>query len=777
MSNFGVSCIPPQKIVITDDAGLERTSVVGPFSEGASFVLRCDVFGGKPVPQVTWYRNDVPVSSSKATTTILPSSSLGSSAFGSGSTRVRSELTITHLTRDDVHSELTCRASNNNKTAPLAATLHVDMNFGPLDVRILGPHQPLSAGRRYELLCQSCGSRPPASITWWRNGERLDRTKETTSSDGNTTTSTLSFIASKEDAGKYLSCRAENPVVNADGLEDGWRLEIQYTPEAKIILGTNLNPDNIREGTDVYFDCLINAHPNVYKVEWRHNGRILNHNVGLGIIISNQSLVLQGVSRATAGNYTCVGFNTEGDGESNIFYLNVLFAPTCKPKQTKVHGIAKQEKAQIMCEVEANPSDVTFRWTFNNSAESIDVAVSHISRVGTTSIVSYTPMTELDYGTLLCWATNRIGHQRVPCVYHIIAAGRPDQVHNCSIAYISMTSFAVRCNEGFNGGLPQSFMLEVRESHTQEMRANMTSPVARFNVTNGLEPGAHYQAAVYAYNPKGKAEPVILQAATLRLPEKQLTSEKDRPRNGFRFTPMMSVLIGVISALLIVALVVIIVLRFQCTQTADGRRNKRHKVQRNAGGSPISKHDSSAGDGNESDEKNPDIIPQPVDSDEQTDFLRKRQHISTIETSSPTRSLLHQQPGGANGPSGYMGYCTLRNGMPIQEYPQQKMHVTPGGVMSGSFPGGGCTLPRQHWPTYSGAIAGVRHLQAVPTGIYPLQAQCRPSPVQHTMPMPRVPPIAAPRAEQPPIPLQPLSSEEEPTVDTPLMVKKRESSV
>lgn len=89
-----------------------------------------------------------------------------------------------------------------------------------------------------------------------------------------------------------------------------------------------------------------------------------------------------------------------------------------------------------------------------------------------------------------------------------------------------MTSFAVRCNEGFNGGLPQSFMLEVRESHTQEMRANMTSPVARFNVTNGLEPGAHYQAAVYAYNPKGKAEPVILQAATLRLPEKQLTSEK-----------------------------------------------------------------------------------------------------------------------------------------------------------------------------------------------------------------------------------------------------------
>lgn len=42
---------------------------------------------------------------------------------------------------------------------------------------------------------------------------------------------------------------------------------------------------------------------------------------------------------------------------------------------------------------------------------------------GTSSIVTYTPMTELDYGTLLCIASNRIGRQRVPCVYHVIAAG------------------------------------------------------------------------------------------------------------------------------------------------------------------------------------------------------------------------------------------------------------------------------------------------------------------------------------------------------------------
>lgn len=33
-------------------------------------------------------------------------------------------------------------------------------------------------------------------------------------------------------------------------------------------------------------------------------------------------------------------------------------------------------------------------------------------------------MTELDYGTLLCSATNKIGKQKHPCIFHIIAAGR-----------------------------------------------------------------------------------------------------------------------------------------------------------------------------------------------------------------------------------------------------------------------------------------------------------------------------------------------------------------
>ena len=44
--------------------------------------------------------------------------------------------------------------------------------------------------------------------------------------DGNVTLSVIQYVPSVRDAGKYMSCRAENPELPESSLEDGWKLII-----------------------------------------------------------------------------------------------------------------------------------------------------------------------------------------------------------------------------------------------------------------------------------------------------------------------------------------------------------------------------------------------------------------------------------------------------------------------------------------------------------------------------------------------------------------------
>lgn len=38
-------------------------------------------------------------------------------------------------------------------------------------------------------------------------------------------------------------------------------------------------------------------------------------------------------------------------------------------------------------------------------------------------MLRYTPVADLDYGTLSCWAENNIAVQSVPCLFQVVAAG------------------------------------------------------------------------------------------------------------------------------------------------------------------------------------------------------------------------------------------------------------------------------------------------------------------------------------------------------------------
>ena len=171
--------MPPKELLIMDVEGQKLEGVIGPYDEGSNVILICEAEGGmlllrvlsillfdvldhclleligahfsnsfvfvfvtiqfihlssfihsfivcfcvfskhckqntgKPSPSVNWYQANRLIDS---TYTIGPHG------------LVRNELNIRNLNRSDFMSILTCRASNNNVTEPISATVILDMN-------------------------------------------------------------------------------------------------------------------------------------------------------------------------------------------------------------------------------------------------------------------------------------------------------------------------------------------------------------------------------------------------------------------------------------------------------------------------------------------------------------------------------------------------------------------------------------------------------------------------------------------------------------------------
>ncbi|KAL1513805.1 hypothetical protein ABEB36_003164 [Hypothenemus hampei] len=625
--------IPTEKLKIIEGQSDNHIKdyKLGPFNEGSSVNITCEATGGRPLPKVTWWLENALLDESME----YVHSELGDPEEPNPRriTKVRNVLNVEKVDRKTLHSVFTCQATNSRLVHPISSTITLDVNLKPLWVKLRGDNKPLSAGYTYELECEVVGSRPAPTITWWKGSTQMKNTRETTSPDGNVTTSVLTFVPTVEDGGKYLSCRGQQPLIPDSGIEDGWKLDIHHVPLVTLELGSTLNGSVIREGVDVYFECNIKSNPWVSRVSWKHNGKPLYNNFAEGTIVSNQSLVLQSITTARSGHYTCVGRNMEGDGESNQVLLDVKYVPVCRPGQPKIFGVARHEAAKIACEVEANPSDVRFNWKFNNSADAVDISPEQIYTEKARSIAKFTPVSEQDYGTLLCWGANDIGVQKDPCVFYITPAGKPDPLTNCSASNQTSDSLYIECTEGFDGGLQQFFVMEVFENLHRKLVSNVTSRLPIFTVM-GLESGAGFDITLYAANKKGRSSVTQLIAYTLKGAEKHTAATPVL----LQITPLLGALIGLVASLILVAIIIVVVIRLRGGGDRDdkdyddgglsssGRRCVAGNNSDKASTEPLNKDMNDSVDSLE--EKNPDIIPQNNAEDEYQDEERAFERLN-----------------------------------------------------------------------------------------------------------------------------------------------------
>ncbi|XP_076758356.1 nephrin isoform X2 [Xylocopa sonorina] len=512
--NFKVNLtviVPPAKPIIYDAKRRDMSKLLEAYPEGADLFLVCEVHGGKPSPRVAWFLESRIIDA--------PSEIRETQGPGGETNLVTiTNVTVKGLARNHYHAKLYCKATNTNLIPPSTTAVTIEIHMKPLKVEIIGKDKILSAGKRYETRCQSTGSKPPAVLTWWKASKQLKRTSKNFQEDG-TSISVLQWTPSIEDEGKFLVCRATNPKLQETGLEDRWKLKVHFAPLVTLKMGSPLDSKSIKEGDDVYFECNVRANPRAYKLSWFHDEEELRYNVTAGIVLSDHSLVLQSITRDSAGRYTCTAVNVEGRASSNAVNLEIMFAPICKRVRNsttlhssslnaheRVQGASKHETISLVCEVEASPTSVTFYWTFNTTGDLTDIPSTKYSNEGTSSRLDYTPSSDMDYGTLGCWASNLVGPSKQPCLYRVIAAGKPYPLQNCTVHDRTGSSWIrISCVEGYDGGLPQRFVAEVNDQ-----RVESANPFWELELR---EPTT---VALYAVNIKGSSDPVIMEGEALK---------------------------------------------------------------------------------------------------------------------------------------------------------------------------------------------------------------------------------------------------------------------
>ncbi|KAK7078204.1 hypothetical protein SK128_007803 [Halocaridina rubra] len=174
------------------------------------------------------------------------------------------------------------------------------------------------------------------------------------------------------------------------------------------------------------------------------------------------------------------------------------------------------------------------------------------------------------------------------CLGLAVEKCKPDPPHNCRAFDVTISSLQVSCLPGDDGGLGQSFVLQVLEvSGSYEPIAEVRHDTASFFVAN-LRPATSYRLLVTAVNAKGKSRPAELQAYTVPLHHPQhenpaafssLFTDRQEPtrerESGAEVA--VGVLAGAILACVPVAIIVVVIATRTCKRVRSAKQRGSEK--------------------------------------------------------------------------------------------------------------------------------------------------------------------------------------------------------
>ncbi|XP_052635632.1 nephrin [Harpia harpyja] len=149
-------------------------------------------------------------------------------------------------------------------------------------------------------------------------------------------------------------------------------------------------------------------------------------------------------------------------------------------------------------------------------------------------------------GAFVCVAQNPLGTVRRR--FQLRLADRPDPPQNLRVSGVTPTSLHLAWSPGFDGGLPQSFLVSARGPGAPPPAATLLVPGSTLTL-GGLRPATPYDVTVRARNDRGDSAAAVIRAVTSELPDDSLGEGEEPatpPAAGFAFPPALA---GALSAL------------------------------------------------------------------------------------------------------------------------------------------------------------------------------------------------------------------------------------
>ncbi|XP_074603870.1 cell adhesion molecule DSCAM-like isoform X2 [Brevipalpus obovatus] len=371
---------------------------------------------------------------------------------------------------------------------------------------------PFNEGENAQLKCIASGGKPWPNLEWFESEKLLDGSYQVSNESKTVQSTLILYNLERRYLFRAITCKAYHQEYQS--MEETVSLEMNLKPIYVKISNTDAIKKN---GQKSRFTCTTFGSRPPAIITWHLNNRTLPYTSETYSEDGNHtaSILDLPLHRQMDGKVLiCKSENKKIVNTSleDQFTLNVQFSPVCKENQRTVYPASIGELIDITCLIEANPRQVTFWWTKNQShGEAIEMETKMISHgEPLRSIFKVNVESQSDFRSYYCGAKNVIGSIESLCIFSIIPQDPPAKLESCVILN-DETDYKVKCSAPDKSPPSIDHILELYEDEGEhkllETYTNQKSPVFRLK---NINTSTSYLIILYSINKGGKSEDFIL---------------------------------------------------------------------------------------------------------------------------------------------------------------------------------------------------------------------------------------------------------------------------